>query len=69
MDGGYAIAYVLNTTHSVETFADSVDPTWQCYIQFIRPQSNILTQPILLYQTNLQLDSMGVESCHVLFDR
>ena len=27
MDGGYAIAYVLNTAHLIETFADNVDPT------------------------------------------
>jgi len=69
MDGGYAIAYVLNKTHSVITFSDSVDPMWQCHIQFLRPRSNILTDPILIYQTNLRLQSIQIQSCHVLYDR
>ncbi len=69
MDGGYAIAYVLNKTHPIVTFSDGVNPMWQCYIQFLRPKSNILTEPVLIYQTTLQLQSIKIQSCHVLFDR
>ncbi len=69
MDGGYAIAYVLNKTHPIVTFSDSVNPMWQCYIQFLRPKSNILTEPVLIYQATLQLQSIEIQSCHVLFDR
>jgi len=69
IDGGYSIIYALNKTHPVVTFSDRVNPMWQCYIRFLRPKSNILTDPILIYQTTLRLQTIKIQSCHVLFDR
>src|SRR5437764_3494307 len=69
IDGGYATVYILNKTHTVETFSDNVNPMWQCYVHFLRPKSNRHTKPVLIYQTTLQLHSMEVNSCHVLLDR
>src|SRR5438128_2296957 len=66
IDGGYATAYVLNKTHTAQ---DSVDPTWQCYIRFLRPKSDTFTKPVLIYQTNSQLRNMGFSTCYVSLDR
>ncbi|CAG8620402.1 8016_t:CDS:10 [Ambispora gerdemannii] len=63
LDGSFALAYIVNSTHPTDILSQFVDPQWTAQVAFLRLKSDKFTSPFLLYQTELKLAYMALSSC------
>ncbi|CAG8488832.1 7339_t:CDS:10 [Ambispora leptoticha] len=70
VDGSFALAYVANHTYSTDNISVAmfVDPQWTVQVSFLRLEANIFTPSFLLYQTELRLTSISINTCFSFYD-
>jgi hypothetical protein len=67
VDGGFGCIIVTSPT---EAIPDSVflRPRWMVYVTYLRPDSDVPTDPIVVYQTTSELEDVQIQECNASYD-